>query len=127
MQIFVVVAVVIAILAVIFALQNLTVVTVTFFFWNAHASLALVLLITLAAGVLISLLASLPGLVRGKWISSSQKKKLAGLESERSAYLQRAEIAEKDVRQLEEQLASYSAELDKQQTEAAPPPEDDHA
>jgi cytochrome bd-type quinol oxidase subunit 1 len=104
---------VIAIIAVIFALQNLAAVTVSFLFWNIHGSLALVLLVTLAVGVLISLLASLPGLIRGKWALSSQKKKLAALEAERNTYQHKAEEAEKDVKNLEEQLASFSAELEK--------------
>src|SRR5512133_737464 len=100
MQIFIMVALVIAIIAVIFALQNMTAVTVSFFFWSINGSLALVLLVTLAVGVLISFLASLPGLARGKWISTSQKKKLTGLIAERDLYKQKAEEAEKDVREL---------------------------
>ena len=115
MQIFIIIALVIAVIAVIFALQNLTAVTISFFIWSLHGSLALVLLVTLAVGVLISLLASLPGLFRGKWITSSQKKKLAALEAERTMYRQKAEEAEKDVKNLEEQLASLSAELEKHQ------------
>lgn len=113
MQIFIIIALVIAMIAVVFALQNMAAVTVSFFIWSIQGSLALVLLITLGAGVLISLLASTPGLVRGKWMSSGQKKKLAALETERSLYQKRAEEAEKDVKELEEQLASLSAELDK--------------
>lgn len=113
MQILIIFALLIAIVAVIFALQNLDPVTVSFFFWNAHASLALVLLITLAAGVLISVLASLPGLARGKWATSGQRKKLAALEAERNAFRQKADEAEKEVRELEVQLATLSAELEK--------------
>lgn len=124
MQILIIIALVIAIIAVIFALQNLTVVTVSFFFWEAHSSLALVLLITLAVGVAISLLASLPGMIRGKLNESSQKKRLVALEAERDTYRQRAEAAEKEVKALEEQLASYSAELEKHlPDETSQPPE----
>jgi lipopolysaccharide assembly protein A len=115
MQIFILLAILIAILAVVFALQNLAVVTVSFLFWSIQGSQALVLLVTLAAGVLISLLASLPGLVRGKWSNAGQRKKLAALEAERNACRQRAETAEKDVKELEEQLASLSEELEKYQ------------
>jgi uncharacterized integral membrane protein len=113
MQIFIVLGLIIAIVAVIFALQNLAAVTITFLFWSIHGSLALVLLVTLACGVLISLLTSMPGLVRGKWTTSKQGKKLASLEAERLAYKQRAEVAEKDVRELEDQVANLSAELEK--------------
>ncbi|MEA4909703.1 MAG: LapA family protein [Chloroflexi bacterium] len=121
MQIFIVIALVIAILAVVFALQNLATVTVTFFIWSIDASLALVLLVTLAVGVLISLLASLPGLIRGRWTVSGQKKKLAALEAERNTYQQKAEAAEKDVKLLEEQMASLSAALETQTPDETPP------
>lgn len=124
MQIFIIIALVIAIIAVIFALQNMTVVTVSFFFWKAHSSLALVLLITLAVGVAISLIASLPGMIRSKLNESSQKKRLIALEGERDRYRQKAEAAEKEVKVLEEQLASYSAELEKHLPDetSQPPP-----
>ncbi len=115
MQIFIIIALLIAVIAVIFALQNLTAVTVTFFLWSFHGSLALVLLLSVAAGVLISLLASLPGLVRGRWNASSTRKKLAALEAQFDANKQKAEDAEKEVKQLEEQLASMSAALDQSQ------------
>lgn len=117
MQIFLILALIIAIFAVIFALQNLAAVTITFLGWSVHASLALVLLVALAVGVVISLLVSLPGSVRGKWSASGQKKRLTALETERDSYKQRAETAEKDVKDLEVQLASLSAELMKYQPE----------
>jgi len=115
MQIFIILALAIAIIAVIFALQNLSVVTVSFLFWSINGSLALVLLVTLAAGVVISFLASLPGLINGKWTVSGQRKKLSTLEAERSQFQQKAEQAAKDVLVLEEQVASLSAALEKQQ------------
>lgn len=122
MQIFIIIALVIALIAVIFALQNLPMVTVTFFLWHIDASLALVLLVALAVGVVISLLASLPGLVRGKWTTSGQKKKLAALETERNMLRQKADEVEKEVRELEVQVANLSAELDKLAPAPAPAP-----
>jgi lipopolysaccharide assembly protein A len=118
MQILLILALLIAIVAVIFALQNVAGVTVTFLIWSIHSSLALVLLVTLAAGVIIGLLTSLPASVRNKWSSSGQKKKLTALEAERDTYRQKTLETELDVKNLEEQLASLSAELDKYQTEA---------
>ncbi len=112
MQVFIIIALVIAVIAVIFALQNIAAVTVTFFFWSFHGSLALVLLLSVTAGVLISLTAGLPGLIRARLAVSSLRKKLALLEGERSQHLQKAENAEKDVKVLEEQLASMSAALE---------------
>lgn len=113
MQILIILALIIAVVAVIFALQNIAAVTVSLFFWHINGSLALVLLVTLAAGVLISLLASAPGAISRRWTISNLKKKLAAAESERAALQKRAEDAEKEVKLLEEQLASLSGELDK--------------
>ncbi len=113
MLVLVVLALLIAAVAVIFALQNITPVTVTFFLWSFHGSLALVLLGALAVGVLICLLAALPGLVRGRWTTGSQKKKLGVLEGQREDYRQRAETAENEVKELEEHVASLSAELER--------------
>ncbi len=112
MQVFIIVSLIIAVIAVIFALQNIAAVTVTFFFWSFHGSLALVLLLSVSAGVLISLLASLPGLIRGRWTAVTQRKKLAALESERDQNTQKTDKAEKEVKELEEQIASLSAALE---------------
>jgi putative membrane protein len=117
MQIFIILSLIVAIIGVIFALQNLSMITVNFFFWSFHGSLALVLLATLLGGVVISLLASLPGLVRNRWSFSSQKKKLVALESEHTQLKQRTETAEKEAKTLEEQIANLSAEYEKAQNE----------
>jgi putative membrane protein len=45
---------------VIFALQNTTLITVTFFFWQVDGSLALILLLTLISGVGLTVLILLP-------------------------------------------------------------------
>jgi lipopolysaccharide assembly protein A len=113
MQILIILALVIAVVAVIFALQNIAAVTVSLFFWHINGSLALVLLITLAAGVLISLLASMPGTIKRRWTISNLKKKLAAAESERTVLQKKTEDAEKEVAVLEEQVASLSGELEK--------------
>lgn len=46
--------------SVIFALQNISVVTVTFFSWQLTGSLSMVLLLALASGALIAILMLLP-------------------------------------------------------------------
>ncbi len=66
MQIYLLFAVIIAIIAVIFGLQNPVNVTVNFLFWKFEGSLALVLLITFGLGFITSLLTSLPGIIRRK-------------------------------------------------------------
>jgi len=116
MQIFIILALLIAVAAAILAIQNVTVVAVTFLFWNIHSSLTLLLIIALLAGFLIGLLAFLPGSVRNKMSSSGQKKRLTALEAERNTYKQKSEESEKTVKELEEQLASFSAALEKYQS-----------
>lgn len=74
-------ALIVAVAAVVFALQNTTPVTVSFMVWQfKDQPLALILLLALAAGVLIGLLTILPGAVRNKWRTVSQRKKIEGLE-----------------------------------------------
>ena len=80
MQVFLVAALVIAIIAVIFALQNPAPVTISFLIWQAQGSLALVLLITLLFGVLISLLVSAPTVIRRNRANSSQKRQIQSLQ-----------------------------------------------
>jgi len=50
--------------SVIFALQNIDIITVTFFSWHLTGSLALILLLTIATGILITVLLVLPGSIR---------------------------------------------------------------
>ena len=100
-------------------------VSISFFIWNAQVSLAIALLLALAAGVVITLLLSLPGRIKGSWNSASNKKKYANLETERDQLKARIEDvssdrdkqrkklegSEKEIADLEGQLASLSAAL----------------
>ncbi len=80
MQVLLILALVIAILAVVFAIQNAVPVTVSFLAWQFEGSFALVLLITLALGVLISLLASVPSMVKRHDQLSHLQRKVQELE-----------------------------------------------
>ena len=81
MQLQLIAAIIVAILGVVFALQNAVPIAVSFLTWRFESSLALVLLITLALGILMSLLVSVPSMIRTKKIISSQKKKIQKLEN----------------------------------------------
>lgn len=81
MQIFLFVSLAISLLALVFALQNNVPVTAVFFSWTIQGSLALLLFLSLIAGVLISFLASLPTLIKGRMAASQQRKQLAALET----------------------------------------------
>ena len=131
MQIFLILALLIAILAVIFAVQNVALVSISFFAWNIEVSLAVALLLALAAGVLITLLLSIPGKVKGRWSSASHKKKFSSLElerdslklkvdelvSDRDRYIKKLEASEKEISDLEEELASISEALQEAEKE----------
>ena len=82
MQIFLIISLVIAVLGVVFALQNAVPITLSLLVWKINSSLALVLLVALAAGVLISFLATLPSLLKGGWTVSSQKRQIKRLEAQ---------------------------------------------
>jgi uncharacterized integral membrane protein len=74
MRLYVISALVIAFLAILFALQNTNLVTIQLFVWEYQQSLALILLGTLAIGVIIGLLVSIPAVIRRNvQIARSQK------------------------------------------------------
>jgi hypothetical protein len=76
-----------------FALQNIVPVTVAFLAWTFEGSLALVLFVALIAGVLVSVLASVPAVVKGRWATASLKKRVAALEAELEAERTRTSAA----------------------------------
>jgi uncharacterized integral membrane protein len=90
MQVAWVLALVVAILVALFAVQNTTPVSVSFLFWSVNqAAVALVVVVSVAAGALITLLVGLPRLVRSRWrmrrLRSSlrqQEQRIAELEAE---------------------------------------------
>ncbi len=68
--------------SVIFALQNVTVITVTFFTWQLEGSLALILMSAIAMGVLITLLLILPESIRNYFRYKNLQKENAKLQEE---------------------------------------------
>jgi uncharacterized integral membrane protein len=90
-MIFIILAFLILIFTVIFALQNTISVAVTFLFWQFHGSLALVLLVAMAAGLVIGILAYSPSLVRTQLAGRRMKKQLTELETSLSEHKQRLE------------------------------------
>lgn len=79
MRLFVISALVIAFLAILFALQNTNLVTIQFFIWEYRQSLALVLLGTLALGIVIGLLVSVPAILRRSHRASRMRKQADSL------------------------------------------------
>jgi putative membrane protein len=94
MQLFMLSALAISLVAVLFALQNIVPVTVAFLGWTFEGSLALVLFVALIVGALISLLASVPTLVRQRWTATHLRKQVATLEASLQHCQQLLEAAE---------------------------------
>ncbi len=84
MPLLIVAAIVIAFFAIAFALQNNTLVAINLLNWNYQGSLAIVLLSTLAIGVLIGLLVLIPTLLKRGWRYSRAKRQATSLEEQLS-------------------------------------------
>jgi len=101
MRIFFAVALILALLVTVFAVQNNQPITISFLFWSIEGSLALVLMITLVLGIVIGILLMAPGSVRNRL-------QIGGLQ--------------RSVRFLEQEKADTAASsLDLAQTEPNPP------
>lgn len=79
-------ALILVFLAVAFALQNNEPITIQFFAWTLEGSLVLVLLTTLALGIIISVLASLPSQIKKSRIIAQQQKTIDNLENSLTAH-----------------------------------------
>lgn len=82
MPILIVAAIVIAFFAIAFALQNNSLVAINLLVWNYQGSLAIVLLSTLAIGVLIGLLVVIPAVLKRGWRISRAKRQATALEEQ---------------------------------------------
>ena len=85
MQLLLILGVVFAIGAVTFALQNNVPVTVAFASWHYDSSLAVMLLVALGLGALITGLVSTPNVIKGQWTSARLRRQVAILEDERAS------------------------------------------
>lgn len=129
-------ALVVAILSVVFALQNIAVVSISFFAWSVNVSLAVALLVALGIGVLISVLISIPDRVKSGWRISKKNKKFSTLEEERDSLkkrideitaerdstIQKLADSEKEIADLELKLANFAAALHEADEKLAPFP-----
>ncbi len=85
-------ALLIAVVAVIFALQNTITVTISFLAWEVTGSLSLVLLVTLAIGAVIGLLVLAPSTIKNTLAASGHRKRIGSLEKELDEH--KARVAE---------------------------------
>ena len=107
MHFFLIFAVIIAIVAVFFAIQNTTMVTVYFFVWQFTNSLALFLLFSLGLGILVTLLISFPKIQSRKWQIGKLKKQITELTEEKTKLKEKNAKQEGQISALVEQLKDY--------------------
>ena len=79
---FLILAIALAAVVAIFALQNSAVIMVSFLAWHWEASLALILILVLGAGILVGYLAGLPSAWKSKSELRQQRREISDLENE---------------------------------------------
>jgi putative membrane protein len=88
MPIFLIIAIIVALLTVIFAFQNAITISVALLVWNFEASLAIVLILTLAIGIIVGLLVSVPNVIQRNLKIAKYKVKVAELEAESHRHIE---------------------------------------
>lgn len=104
MRLFLVLALLIAIAAVIFSFQNAMPIMVYLGIWNFEASLALVLLSTLGIGILIGILVSLPSAVRRSMAIAKDERHIDQLKANLNTQLEVVSQQQKRIANLEKHL-----------------------
>ena len=105
MQLGLIVGILFAIVAALFAMQNIVPVVVSLGFWSFEGSLALVLLMTLGLGALIAGLLSSPAMIRRQWNTSKLARQVADLERKLADEARRNEELTAEVARLRKPLA----------------------
>jgi uncharacterized integral membrane protein len=82
MRVFIAVALILALLVTVFAVQNNQPTPISFLFWSIEGSLALVLMITLVLGIVIGVLLMVPGSVRNRLQVGDLQRSVHSLEQE---------------------------------------------
>ena len=93
--IYLIFALVIAAVAVIFAVQNPITVTISFLAWKVTGSLSLVLIATLVIGAVIGLLVLAPSAIKNTIAVSGHRKRIGALEKELDEHRQKVAELEK--------------------------------
>jgi uncharacterized integral membrane protein len=82
MIIFLIIGILVGAITVIFALQNINEATVSFLAWDLTGSLALIIILSVVAGLLISTLFALPGILKSHLQIVNLKKQVKKLEDD---------------------------------------------
>jgi uncharacterized integral membrane protein len=101
--------------AVIFALQNIAIVTVSFFSWEVTGSLALILSLAIALGILITLLLILPEFIKNYLNYKNLKAENSKLEEELrkqkelTVFAKNTPVTKEEISQIEHGIADYKS------------------
>ena len=109
MQLGLIIGILFAIMAALFAMQNIVPVVVSLGFWSFEGSLALVLLMTLGLGALIAGLLSSPAMIRRQWNTSKLARQMADLERKLADEARRNEELTAEVARLRKPVAPEAA------------------
>ena len=82
MQVYILLALLVALLVTVFAVQNNAMIAVTLFAWRVEGSLAIILMGTLFMGILVGVFLVIPTAIRGKLTASDLRKRLQKSEKE---------------------------------------------
>jgi putative membrane protein len=82
MQVYIILALLVALLVTVFAVQNNAVIAVTLFAWRIEGSLAIILMGTLFLGILVGLFLLTPTAIRGRLTASDLRKRLQKTEQQ---------------------------------------------
>jgi lipopolysaccharide assembly protein A len=77
-----IIGIILGAIAVVFAFQNVAVVTVSFFAWHVSASLAIIILGSILCGIVLTLLVLLPSVIRDEIYVASIKRQKRETENE---------------------------------------------
>lgn len=82
--------------AIIFAFENTAFVSLTFLGWHFQSSIALVVILALAAGGILGILSALPGIIRRSWQIRTLRRDNAALQDEVATLDERIDAARKE-------------------------------
>ncbi|MEW6456750.1 MAG: LapA family protein [Acidobacteriota bacterium] len=82
MQLFLIMTLIVSIITVIFAIQNSEIIGIRFLIWKFKGSLALILLISFGLGIITSLLASIPSVLKNKKKISNLQHRIQEMENQ---------------------------------------------
>jgi len=102
-----VIGLLLGVVSVIFALQNIAVVTISFFSWQLTGSLALILLLAITSGILIAILLLLPEFINNYFKYKNLKRENKNLaeelrkQKELTVFAKNTPITEKEISNIE--------------------------